>query len=767
MWNSSCVGSPVIAPTRAAPWATARASTSAVALVLRELTWLVLFVQLAWFVATPGLAPGQIEPTWCAALVAMAAGTWVVLLITQFRGGPQVQRWARYADVAAVAAAGVAVGLSGVLGAADVGETAASLAILTALLIGAMLPAPLSLSLIAVLAVLALPPILRLTPGYPADAGLADTSLPAYVLAAGLGIAGLRGALVRLAERRDRGMRDRERQDRDRLLIEGVESALRGEERLLHETVLNTLTAISRGGIGWSAQATRILHGRCREAVDVLTRLASGEQLPSESAGLGVDVDDIVASLRAEGLAVTIVVDVMDDVPSRVSVALGTAVREALNNVARHARADQVTVLVRVQRAGRLAVRAEVRDDGIGFDVSRTSRRYGLAGAIADPMTEIGGAARLSTRQGGGTRVVLTWEDARVRSPRSLASGNDFALPPVAAIGLFIAVTASVAWLQFDHPDLTLADGALIVALGVLIAMAATEAPLSWGLIAMVCLLGPLLALMRVSAGPGAGSVFGDGWDLAATAGLFVMAAALGPRWSWLPLLLSWLAIDLNLSGHVLQPATASVVAGALLGRSLRRESVRLEQTRRARAQADTELAVRREGLQRLRERYAALGESRAVSLLEGIASGQLDPDDAEVRRRSGLEETFIRNVMRNDPQADDVRALVGQLAQLAYRRSLLLQTDVSLPPAADVVLTPGVGESFGEAVGCSVPDGSARLAVRTEGAQVVMSLLTPIVEGERDMMMGLVVPGQVTDPGDPADPVLMWEVRLPWTERS
>jgi signal transduction histidine kinase len=767
MWNSSSVGPPVIAPTWARPWGTAHPSTSAVGLILRELTWLALLVQLVWFLATPSLAIGRVQPEWGAVLLVVAAGAWLMLLATQFYGGPRVQRWARYADVAAVAAAGMAVGLSGVAGAADVGEAAGSLAILTAVVVGAMLPAPFSVAAIAVLAVLALPSVLRLTPGYATGMDPADGWLSAYVLAAGLGIAGVRGALVRHAERRDRGMRDRERQDRNRLLIEGVESALRVEERLLHETVLNTLTAISRGGIGWSAQATRILHVRCREAADVLRRLASGEPSPVASAGLGVDVDDIVAALRADGLAVTIVVDVMDDVPSRVTAALGTAVREALNNVARHARADRVWVLVRVNRGAGLLVRAEVRDDGVGFDTRRASRRFGLAEAIADPMSEVGGVARLTTRPGDGTRVVLVWEKARPRVSDALLTGNDFAMPPSAAVGLFCAVTASLAWLQFGHPPLALTDAALILAFVLLIAMAAAEAPLSWGLVAMVCALGPALALMRVSAGQGSGSAFGGGWALSATAGLFVMAAALGPRWSWVPLLLGWLVVDWDLTAHVLQPATAVIAGAAVLGRLLRQETVRMEESTRARAAADVAHEVRREGLARLRERYAALGESGAVGLLGGIAEGQLDPEDLEVRRRSGLEETFIRNVMRNDPKADDLRALVGRLAQLAYRRCLLLQTDVALPPMADVVLTPGVGESFGEAVAYSVPDGSARLAVRTEGEQVVMRLLTPIVEGERDMMMSLAVPGQVTDPDDPGDPVLMWEVRLPWTEKS
>ncbi len=77
------------------------------------------------------------------------------------------------------------------------------------------------------------------------------------------------------------------------------------------------------------------------------------------------------------------------------------------------------------------------------------------------------------------------------------------------------------------------------------------------------------------------------------------------------------------------------------------------------------------------------------------------------------------------------------------------------------VVVGPGVAESFGRAVDSTVPDDSARLTARREGDEVVVTLLTPIIDGERDHMRALPVPGVDTDPADPSDPVMLWEVRL------
>jgi hypothetical protein len=76
-------------------------------------------------------------------------------------------------------------------------------------------------------------------------------------------------------------------------------------------------------------------------------------------------------------------------------------------------------------------------------------------------------------------------------------------------------------------------------------------------------------------------------------------------------------------------------------------------------------------------------------------------------------------------------------------------------------VVGQGIAESFGRAVASTVPDDSARLTARREADGVVVTLLTPIIDGERDHMRALPVPGIDADPGDPSDPVMLWEVRL------
>ncbi len=131
------------------------------------------------------------------------------------------------------------------------------------------------------------------------------------------------------------------------------------------------------------------------------------------------------------------------------------------------------------------------------------------------------------------------------------------------------------------------------------------------------------------------------------------------------------------------------------------------------------------------------------------------------MRRRAGLEETFIRNLVRIDPEADRLRAMAARLSRSAHRRGVHLRADLSLPRMPAVVVGPEVAESFSSAVDSTVPDDSARLTARREGDEVVVTLLTPIIDGERDHMRALPVPGIDTDPGDPSDPVMLWEVRL------
>jgi signal transduction histidine kinase len=91
-------------------------------------------------------------------------------------------------------------------------------------------------------------------------------------------------------------------------------------------------------------------------------------------------------------------------------IALTSVAREALANIAKHARASHVTVSTRVTDQG---VTLSVTDDGRGFDVERRRRiaaargRRGLSG-MYERVHLLGGTITVESRAGGPTRVEAT-----------------------------------------------------------------------------------------------------------------------------------------------------------------------------------------------------------------------------------------------------------------------------------------------------------------------------------------------------------------------
>jgi two-component system sensor histidine kinase DegS len=81
--------------------------------------------------------------------------------------------------------------------------------------------------------------------------------------------------------------------------------------------------------------------------------------------------------------------------------------QEALTNVARHARARQVTVTLE-----ELAheVRLTIADDGTGFDFSEKSERRSAWGLISmrERAEAMGGRFQVKSAPGKGTRIMVT-----------------------------------------------------------------------------------------------------------------------------------------------------------------------------------------------------------------------------------------------------------------------------------------------------------------------------------------------------------------------
>ena len=91
------------------------------------------------------------------------------------------------------------------------------------------------------------------------------------------------------------------------------------------------------------------------------------------------------------------------DVPQAVADHVMAVLREALSNVARHARAGRVEVTL---AAGAREVRLTVTDDGVGMP-AEGGRRSGLRN-IAQRAAELGGTLELQRPDEGGTRLVWT-----------------------------------------------------------------------------------------------------------------------------------------------------------------------------------------------------------------------------------------------------------------------------------------------------------------------------------------------------------------------
>jgi two-component system sensor histidine kinase UhpB len=112
---------------------------------------------------------------------------------------------------------------------------------------------------------------------------------------------------------------------------------------------------------------------------------------------------------RQHGIAVTCdTAGGPDEIPAEVALCLYRVTQEALRNVARHACADRVEVILIRGPAG---LELTIEDDGQGFDAGAVRRRGGLGLISMDERLRlVRGSVEIDSRPGGGTRV-------RVRAP--------------------------------------------------------------------------------------------------------------------------------------------------------------------------------------------------------------------------------------------------------------------------------------------------------------------------------------------------------------
>ena len=240
----------------------------------------------------------------------------------------------------------------------------------------------------------------------------------------------LRRILCARAMRADAELAAADRGAQEQYVILSRNIELREQDRLLHDTVLNTLTAISRsGGAG-------AVIGQCRQDIAMLERALSesGYAAPAgrPDAGPAAAIEAVVSEMRARGLTVDLAVGdgtaadagvvpengAQFPVPAPVAAAIAHATREALANVAEHAGTGKAWVTVSVTPPGDAAaigrVQVTVQDTGAGFDPGRVDpARLGVRRSISERVEDWGGSASVQSAPGEGTVVCLSWPAAR------------------------------------------------------------------------------------------------------------------------------------------------------------------------------------------------------------------------------------------------------------------------------------------------------------------------------------------------------------------
>jgi len=192
----------------------------------------------------------------------------------------------------------------------------------------------------------------------------------------------------------------------------------REHERLLHDTVLNTLTAVTRVGDDNAADVVN----RCRQDVALIETTLSGGII-DRPADLRPEIQAAVAVMRSRGLSIH--VEIGDGeapkVPARVATALSNAMREALSNVSAHAGTGEAWVEVRFltpregmtppeDADGPSRLEVTIRDEGAGFDPAHVSgSRLGLKRSVKERVADCGGRASIWSKPGQGTVVRLSW----------------------------------------------------------------------------------------------------------------------------------------------------------------------------------------------------------------------------------------------------------------------------------------------------------------------------------------------------------------------
>jgi signal transduction histidine kinase len=199
-----------------------------------------------------------------------------------------------------------------------------------------------------------------------------------------------------------------------------LEAQRRQSARLLHDTVLATLTLLAHSGVGVKPDALRLQASDDARLLRQL-RLGSNPATPPEGERyvstttspvpvideivLGTTLESVQQRFSRMGLKVSWHGTGQVLLPSEVLDAFLLALAECLENVRRHSGVTEAHVTITEDAS---IVRALVTDSGVGFDIGNIDdAKLGFTESVVARLRDVGGNARLFSAPGSGTTVVL------------------------------------------------------------------------------------------------------------------------------------------------------------------------------------------------------------------------------------------------------------------------------------------------------------------------------------------------------------------------
>jgi len=695
----------------------------------RGLIAFALVWQGAWLFADPQLWPTNVNSAMEGLLLVGSWATWLLILILMLTSRAR-KRIGLALEVVIAAnllfVIGAAVALA--LNSSGAGENewflAASVFNLAAGICGIMIRRPWQWPTVVLIVSLEAAIFLSLDFFEPEGPGIDSSILYSfYALAAGVATASVQRMLLRRASEVDAVQQQSLRQAVAVKTASEVDAHIRSLKQKIHETVLNTLTAISRGSLRDSEESRRMVRERSAESAFLLSDL-SPPIVPhpvQEVGGMIEQLRDLLIECSERGIGVRVMGDIESMPPDQVVSDMVASAREAVINALRHSGLTEI--VIRIDRGRQFKI--EISDNGTGFNPQGASQGFGLS-SVLKSNSNLSIEIESETSTGSTVRIGAIKSETSNRDDGGIhrIPMLPFVLPTLSAWFAFSLLSVILTWYQFESPAYNVLALLVFACVAVIVIQQSRTGGLGPAIIFVGSVGAVLIYYLGEQSGPMVGTPWTE-WSSEAIGVFFLVLAATGPWWGWIVVGSVWLLIQQNFPQEFVAPGFLLIMAGAFLGMQLRRtDRARTLALTSARADAVT-LALGEVLTSSQVEKQLGLVPENVIDVLVGISNGSLDPWSTSVQRECGIAESHLRRtIFGGRTIVDPIARLAENLSQRALSLGLLL--DVSLDERFPRDCELGEIGGFLQAVMESLPrEATARFSATREEGRGVLRLVT------------------------------------------